>query len=379
MEFIVSSSKLNQQLQIISKVIKAKPTLPILEYFLFSINGKQLKLTATDLETTIVCSLDLDNASEDINIAIESKRLLNILKEFAEQPLIFNIKKDDNNDGLSVTIKTNSGIYQLMADAADEFPKVPTIDKDSANKFTLKSKIFIKGIQTSIFATGNDEYRPVMNGIFCEIFENQINMVATDAHKLVKYNYKNLENNFSNTFILPQKTASLLKNINPPAEEDIQVIFNEKNIFIQIENFQLVAQLIEGKFPNYQVVIPESNNKKLTIDRLDFLNALRRVSVFANTSTNLVKLSINSEKVVIEGKDIDFSISGSETLNAQFEGDSIDIGFKSTFLIEMLNNLDSKEIVMELTEPSRAVILYPTEYDDENEVILMLLMPMMVS
>ncbi len=379
MEFIVSSSQLNQQLQIISKVIKAKPTLPILEYFLFSIKGKQLLLTATDLETTVICTLDLDNASEDINVAIESKRLLNILKEFAEQPLIFNITKDANNDGLTVTIKTNSGVYQLMADSADEFPKVPEIDENTANKFSLKSETFIKGIQTSLFATANDEYRPVMNGIFCEIFENQINMVATDAHKLVKYNYQNLENNFSDTFILPQKTASLLKNINPPAEESLQVIFNEKNIFIQIENFQLVAQLIEGKFPNYQAVIPESNNKKLTIDRIDFLNALRRVSVFANSSTNLIKLSIDSEKVNIEGKDLDFSISGSETLNTQYEGEPIEIGFKSTFLIEMLNNLDSKEVIMELTESSRAVILYPSEYDDENERILMLLMPMMAN
>ncbi len=377
MEFIVSSSQLNQQLQIISKVIKAKPTLPILEYFLFSIKGKQLNLTATDLETTIICTLDLDNASEDIEIAIESKRLLNILKEFAEQPLIFNITKEGEN--LTVTIKTNSGVYQLMADSADEFPKVPEIDKDTANKFSLKSETFIKGLHTTLFATANDEYRPVMNGVFCEISENQINMVATDAHKLVKYNYQNLENSFSDTFILPQKTASLLKNINPPAEENIQVIFNEKNIFIQIENFQLVAQLIEGKFPNYQAVIPESNNKKLTIDRLDFLNALRRVSVFANSSTNLIKLSINGEKVDIEGKDLDFSISGSETLNAQFEGDPIEIGFKSTFLIEMLNNLDSKEIIMELTESSRAIILYPGEYDDENERILMLLMPMMAN
>lgn len=379
MEFIVSSSKLNQQLQIISKVIKAKPTLPILEYFLFSIKGKQLHLTATDLETTVVCTLDLDNSSEDIDVAIESKRLLNILKEFAEQPLIFNITKDENNDNLTVTIKTNSGVYQLMADSADEFPKVPEINESTANKFSLKSEIFIKGLQTSLFATANDEYRPVMNGVFCEIFEDQINMVATDAHKLVKYNYKNLENNFSDTFILPQKTASLLKNINPPAEENLQIIFNEKNIFIQIENFQLVAQLIEGKFPNYQAVIPESNNKKLTIDRLDFLNALRRVSVFANSSTNLIKLSINNEKIVIEGKDLDFSISGSETLNVQFEGDPIEIGFKSTFLIEMLNNLDSKEIIMESTESSRATILYPTEYEDENERILMLLMPMMAN
>lgn len=379
MEFIVSSSKLNQQLQIISKVIKAKTTLPILEYFLFSVKDKMLHLTGTDLETTIVSKIDLDNASEDFAIAIESKRLLNILKEFAEQPLIFTIEKDANNENLTVTIKTNSGKYQLMAEQADEFPKMPEIDKNTSNAFTLKAETFIDGLQSSLFATANDEYRPVMNGVFFEIFEDKINMVATDAHKLVKFSYQNLTNNFSDTFILPQKTALLLKNINPPAEENIEVVFNDKNIFIQVEDFKLVAQLIEGKFPNYQAVIPETNTKKMTIDRVDFLNALRRVSVFANTSTNLVKLSINTEKLIIEGKDLDFSISASEVLNSQYEGDPIEIGFKSTFLIEMLNNLDAKDVIMELTESSRAVILYPSKYEDENEQILMLLMPMMAN
>ncbi|HIE16022.1 MAG TPA: DNA polymerase III subunit beta, partial [Bacteroidales bacterium] len=257
MEFIVSSSKLSQQLQIISKVIKAKPTLPVLEYFLFTIKDQELHITATDLETTIVCTLDLDNSQADITFTIESKRLLSILKEFAEQPLIFSVEKtksenDTTNETIAVTIKTNSGIYQLMGDVADEFPKIPEIDENTAHKFTLRSEIFIKGLQTTLFATTNDEYRPVMNGIFCEIFEDQINMVATDAHKLVKYNHKNFENNFSDSFILPQKTALLLKNINPSEDDDLQIIFNEKNIFIQIENFQLIAQLIEGKFPNYQ-------------------------------------------------------------------------------------------------------------------------------
>ena len=379
MEFIVSSGQLNQQLQIASKVLKAKPTLPILEYFLFTIKDNHLKITATDLETSFRTELDVDNANEEGAFAIESKHLVDFLKGLPEQPLFFKTISNEEGTGLSVQVRNSKGEYMLMGEQADDYPKIPNIEDIDAQVFKLKAEVLAKGIQSTLFATANDEYRPAMNGIFFEILEDQLNMVASDAHKLVKYSYLNIDNKLMSSFILPKKTASLLRSIIPMTDDEVEVHFNEKNIFFHFDTIEVVAQLVEGKFPNYSAVIPVENNKKMTAVRTDFADVLKRVSIFTNSSTNQIKLAIASSKMVIEGQDIDYSIAGKETMNVQYEGDPIEIGFKSTFLLEIINNLTTQEILMELSEPSRACVVYPVDNDNENETILMLLMPMMVN
>ncbi len=375
MKFIVSSSELLSHLQSVSKAISGKSTIPILDSFLFDLKSGDLTITASDLESTLITKLTLENSDGDGKIALEARRLLDILKEFPEQPLTFEI----DLDSLSITILSENGKFSIVGAPAEEYPQSLELVEDTSIKFTLNSNVLETGISKTIFATANDELRPVMNGIYFHMTENDMTFVASDSHKLVRYKRTDVKADKESSFILPKKPASLLKGLLSGMDEDVVVEFDDKNAVFSFLGFKLICRLTEGKFPNYESVIPTENPNKLIINRNDLYNTVKRVSVFSNQASNLIKLNLTANELTVSAQDIDFSISAHERLSCQYEGDEMAIGFKSVFLSEILSNLGSNEVVVEMSDPSRAGIMLPFESDSENEDVLMLLMPMMVN
>jgi DNA polymerase-3 subunit beta len=375
MKFVVSSIELLNHLQAVSRVISSKNTLPILDNILFTLEGKKLELTASDLESTLITSMELENVSDSGNIAIPARLLLDTLKEFPDQPLTFDV----NTDTLAVVINSDNGRFTIVGQHGADFPQLPVIKEEEKTSFELGAEVLLQGITSTIFATADDELRPVMNGIFFEIAADSLTFVASDAHKLVRYRRTDAKAENEASFILPKKPASLLKNILTRESGQIGVEFDNKNAHFSLPHYKLVCRLVEGTYPSYNSVIPTDNPNKMIIDRLKFFNALKRVSVFSNQASNLIKLQIAGNQVTISAQDIDFSISAYERIPCQYEGEELEIGFKSTFLIEILQNLQSSDIVTELSDPSRAGILLPLDKENENEDVLMLLMPMMIN
>ncbi|HBX53397.1 MAG: DNA polymerase III subunit beta [Bacteroidetes bacterium RIFOXYA12_FULL_35_11] len=374
MNFVVSSSNLLGHLQAVSKVISSKNTLPILDNFHFLITGNNLVITTSDLESTLTTNIELIQSDGNIDIAIEAKRLLDILKEFPEQPLSFSI----NEETKSIEITTSNGKYSVVGQDGADFPKIPEIKTDKAISFSLSTEALLSGITKSVFATAEDELRPVMNGIFIELSPENISFVATDAHKLVRYRRLDASCETTTSFILPKKPATLLKNILVRKEGDVNVQFDDKNAIFSFAAYTLICRLVEGSYPNYNSVIPSESPNRLTIDRVELYNTLRRVSVFANPASNLVRLNLAANQLTISAQDIDYAISAYERINCQYEGTEMEIGFKSVFLIDILSNISCTEVFFELSDPSRSGILLPAE-KDEKEEILMLLMPMMIN
>lgn len=375
MNFVVSSTELLIHLQAVSRVISSKNTLPILENFLFKLENKELTVTASDLETTFITKIKLDNAEGNGTVAIEAKRLNDILKEFPEQPLTFNISDDAQN----IDILSEKGKYDLKGQRGDDFPRLHNLDEETVSTITVNSSLLFNGINKAIFATADDELRPVMNGIYIELTDDFMSFVASDAHKLVRYRRSEVKSEVAAAFILPKKPASLLKNILGKVNEDVVIEFDKKNAFFTLSDYKLACRLVEGKYPNYNSVIPTKNPNKLVVDRSELYNSIKRVSVFSNQASNLIKLKITGNQITISAQDVDFSISGIERISCQYEGDDMEIGFKSVFLLEILANLASSEITLELSDPSRAGILHPNDNDNEHEDVLMLLMPMMIN
>lgn len=375
MKFIVSSTELLSHLQSIGRVISAKNILPILDNFLFSLEEKQLEITASDLESTLVTKVKLENVSDSGKIAIPARLLMETLREFPEQPLTFEI----NTDSLSIVINSENGQYTLPGQNADEFPLMPVIKEEQITSVNVESELLLSGISKTLFATADDEIRPVMNGIFVELSPDDITFVASDAHKLVRYKRTDGKSESAASFILPKKPASLLKNILARESNSVQIEFDDRNVSFALADYKMVCRLTEGNYPSYNSVIPFNNPNKLTISRQDFYNSLRRISVFSNQASNLVKLQLKGNQMTVSAQDIDFSISAYERLNVQYEGDDLEIGFKSTFLIEILSNLTSQDVVIEMSDPSRAGLILPLETENEDEDVLMLLMPMMIN
>jgi len=375
MKFVVSSSDLLSHLQAISRVISNKNTLPILDNFLFHMDGSNLEITASDLESTLITRMNLQNASESGSVAIPAKILLDTLKEFADQPLTFDI----DTDSYSIVINSENGRFSVVGQNASDFPQLPAIKSDRKNSMRVSYDVLLNGINKTLFATADDELRPVMNGIFIELGGDNLTFVASDSHKLVRYKRNDVKPGINASFILPKKPASLLKNILPKESNDITIEFDEKNAIFTLTNYTLVCRLVEGNYPSYNSVIPVGNPNKLRLDRLEFYNSLRRVSVFANQASNLVKLQLTGNQLTISAQDIDFSISAYERIKSTYDGDDMEIGFKSVFLIEILSNLTSGDVIFELSDPSRAGIMVPAEVETDGEDILMLLMPMMIN
>lgn len=375
MKFVVSSSELLGHLQAISRVISSKNTLPILDNFLFNLSGNDLEITASDLESTLITRMTLENTDGEGIVAIPARILLDTLKEFSEQPLTFDI----NPDTLAVVISSANGKFNVVGQNGIDFPVLPAIKKERKFSFQINADILLAGIARTIFATADDELRPVMGGIFVEASPEKITFVASDAHKLVRYQRADAKAETDCSFILPKKPASLLKNILPKEEGPVSVEFDDKNAFFVLNDYKVICRLVEGNYPNYNSVIPKHNPRKMIIDRVEFYNTLRRVSVFSNQASNLVKLHIKGNQLVVSAQDIDFSISAYERINCQYEGEEIEIGFKSVFLLEILANIGSQEVIIEMADPTRAGLILPAENENESEDLLMLLMPMMIN
>lgn len=376
MKFVVSSTELLSHLTAISKVISNKSTMPILDNFLFQINSENLlTITASDVETTLITTMELDNVDGEGMIALPAKLLIDTLREFPEQPLTFQV----DTSTFGVQVFSENGKYSIVGYDGEDFPEIPSIDEDAGALVTVKPRSLLKGIEKTLFATADDELRPVMNGIFIELRADYMSFVASDAHKLVRYRRLDVKTETDASFILPKKPAALLKNLLPKQDFEVKIQFNDKNAFFTLSNYKLICRLVEGNYPSYNSVIPVNNPNSMAIDRLAFYNTVKRVSVFANQASNLVKLSLTASQVVVSAQDIDFSISAVERLACEYEGEDMEIGFKSTFLQEILSNIPSTEVRLEMSDPSRAGLLLPEEKEDEDENVLMLLMPMMIN
>lgn len=373
MKFVASSTELFGRLQVISKVISPKNSLPILDNFLFDLDDNKLSITASDIETTIVTSLMLSHVEDGGKIAIPAKILLDTLKEFPEQPLTFEI----DTENFAINIFTENGKYSIMGQNPEDFPMLPRISGDSKS-ITSSASLFLQGISKTSFATADDEMRPVMMGIFVDITSNDVTFVASDSHKLVRYRRSDIKEADEGSFILAKKPAALLKTILAKEENNITVTYDDKYALFQLPEYRMVCRLIEGMYPNYASVIPQNNPYKMIIDRLEFYNALRRVSVYANQASNLVKLSLSNNQLIVSAQDLDFSISAYERLNCQYDGDEMEIGFKSTFLGEILSNLSCTNVALELSDPSRAGLVIPVDKEIEGEDVLMLIMPLLL-
>lgn len=371
MQFIVTSSALLKNLQTVSGVLGSTSTLPILDNFLFEINKEELTITGSDLETTMKTTMVIKSEHEG-KIAIPSKLLLDTLKNLPEQPLTFSV----DLESFGIEIASDYGKYKLVGHNGDEYPKAPELS-DAAN-ITVPGEIIAKAISKTIFATGNDELRPVMSGVLCQFSTSDLTFVATDAHKLVRYTRKDFKAEKNSSFILPKKPLNLLKN-GLKGEEDVKIEYNESNAIFTFNDISLTCRLIDGKFPNYEAVIPNENPNKMTVERNSFLSSIKRVSIFANKTTNQVRFKIAGSQVTISAEDLDYSNEANESLACNYAGEDIEIGFNSKFIIEMLNNIDTKEIVLEMSEPNRAGIILPATSDQEDEDILMLVMPVMLN
>lgn len=308
-------------------------------------------------------------------IALEARRLTSMLREFPEQPLTFEI----DNDSLQVDILSENGKFSIVGQNGIDFPQLPELKEEDSSSLRLSSNLFSVGITKTLFATADDELRPVMNGIFIEINPKHITFVASDSHKLVRYRRKDINVSDEAKFILPKKPASLLKNILPSDDTEISLQADKSNAFFSINGYQLICRLVEGEYPTYDAVIPTNSPNKLIIDRLSIANSVKRVAVFSNQASNLIKLKLESNQMTVSAQDIDFSISAYEKLNCQYDGDEMEIGFKSVFLSEILSNLSSGNVVFELLDPSRAGLILPVDKDNDAEDELMLLMPMMIN
>ncbi len=375
MKFVVSSTELLGHLQAISRVISSKNTLPILDNFLFNISGNDLEITASDLESTLITRMRLDNITGSGTIALPARILLDTLKEFSEQPLTFDI----NPETLAVVINSENGRFSIVGQNGIDFPVLPVIKKEKRFTFNIAADILLSGISRTLFATADDELRPVMGGILVEASPEKLTFVASDAHKLVRYQRSDAKADDSASFILPKKPASLLKNILPKESGVVVVEFDDRNAFFNLSDYKVVCRLVEGNYPNYNSVIPKNNPRKVRIDRLELYNILRRVSVFSNQASNLVKLQFTPNQITVSAQDVDFSISAYERHKCLYEGDDMEIGFKSVFLIEILSNITSQDVVIELADPTRAGLFLPSETSNEDEDLLMLLMPMMIN
>lgn len=374
MKFVVSSASLLNLLQNTGKVISSKNTLPILDYFLFELNGEDLVITASDLETTLISRLKADSVEEEGVIAVPAKLIIDTLKEFSDQPLTFTV----DNSTWEITISWKTGKLSIPGVIGTGYPNVPALVEERS-AFAMDPQALSEGITKTIFATADSDLRPIMNGIFFDITPDSIIFVATDAHKLVKIAFSGQDYGVQSSFILPKKPAALLKSMLGKESDPVSVEFDERNAVFGLSNSTLVCRLIEGKYPNYNSVIPTNNPNKIIVDRAELLNCIRRVSVCSNQASNLIKFDIGGGRITLSAQDTDFSVSAEDTIPCNYEGEPFEIGFKSTFLVETLSNIESPEVSIELADSTRAGLFFPSGQEENGKSLLMLLMPMMIN
>ncbi len=373
MKFIVSSAALLKELNNINGVITTNPVVPILENFLFEIEDGTLVITASDLQTSMITELEVE-AKDSGSIAVPAKILLETLKNLPEQPVTFSIDEET----YSIEISSDNGRYKLAGENSTDFPKIPEVS-DGYN-VDISTDALSSAISNSIFATSNDELRPAMTGVFINLSPTNTTFVATDGHRLIRYRRVDVatEGDQEHSIIIPRKALNLLNSTLPGENTNVSIEFNMANAFFHFNNIKMICRLIDERYPDYENVIPVENDNHMSIGRLEFLNSLKRISIYANKTTNQVRLKITGSELQISAEDLDFSNEANERLSCEHEGEDIEIGFNARFMMEMLNNLGSKEITLQLSEPNRAGLIVPKDQAD-NEDILMLVMPVMLN
>ena len=370
MKFIVSSAALSKQLQQISGVISSNTVLPILEDFLFEVEGNKLSVVATDLESVMRVQMDIES-KESGKICIPARILLDSLKNIPDQPLSINIDRS-----FAVEITTSNGKYKVMGEDPNNFPKEPAAD--DATSFTIPSAALVTAINKTLSAVSSDDLRPAMTGVFFELHPDHIQFVATDAHRLIRYKRTDVSCPESNSFIVPKKPLNLLKSALPMNQDELTISYNKNHLFVQHGSTQMSCRFIDARFPDYKVVIPSNNPYKLLINKIAFQSALRRVSVFSNKSTNQVALNIQGNELELTAQDVDFSFEGNEHIPCQYDGEDMSIAFNARFLIDMLSAAASDDVSVELSTATKAGIVKPTENDPDEE-LLILIMPLMLN
>ncbi len=374
MKFIVSSSQLLKQLQAISGVLNTSNPLPILDNFLFDIYKSELVVSASDLETTMTTRISIE-AKKAGRIAVPARILLDTLKTFPEQPLTFSVDEST----FAIEIVSDNGKYKLAGHNAEDYPHIPEVA--GAKSLELPGAVLLSAINKTIFATGNDELRPVMCGVFCQIGKEALTFVATDAHKLARYRRKDIAGPAEAAFILPKKPLNLLKNVLGAEDTRVKINYNDSNAFFEAGQISLICRLIDGRYPNYEAVIPSDNPNKLVIDRMAFLNSIKRISIFSNKTTYQIRLKIAGSELEVSAEDLDFSNAANERHTCQYKGSDMEIGFNARFLMDMLSNIDTAEVLLEMSAPNRAGVLFPYGSPDsaKTEDLLMLVMPVMLN
>ena len=374
MKFILSSLKLLKAIQALSGVINSSNTLPILDDFLFDINDDELKITASDLETTMTVSIKPDMVEGKGQVTIPARLLIDVMKNFPDIPVSFNIDEAT----LAIEITTGEGRYKMVGHKSDEFPQVPVIAEPSV--WDIPADVLACGFEKTIFATGSDEIRPIMTGVFMAMSDTCLTFVATDAHKLVRYRRMDVKSDTAASFIVPKKPINQLKNIlSGKADEPVHVEFNNTNASFTFGEYKLICRLIEGRYPNYEAVIPTTNPNKLIVDRQLLNAAIKRVAIFSSKATHQIRFKISGQELVLTAEDLDYSNEAKERLSCNYTGEDMEIGFSSKFFQEMLANLSQTEIQLEMSAPNRAGIITPVDNQNADEDILMLLMPVMLN
>lgn len=371
MKFVVSSSTLLKQLTSINGVITTNPVVPILENFLFEVADSKLTVYASDLQTSMITELPVE-AKQKGSICVPARILLDTLKNLPEQPVTFTIDQET----YSIEISSDNGRYKLSGENATDFPKVPAVKNSSS--VDISSDVLGRAISSTIFAASTDELKPAMTGVYLALTEKSGTFVATDGHRLIRFKRADVNADGSNTLILPRKALMLLKASLPSENTVVNIEFNASNAFFSFNNVKMICRLIDERFPDYENAIPVSNPNKLTINRADFLNSIKRISIYANKTTYQVRLKIAGSNLQVSAEDLDFSNEATERLSCEYEGEDMEIGFNAKFLIEMLNNLDCEIIDLKMSAPNRAGLITPSDKND-NEDILMLVMPVMLS
>lgn len=373
MQFTLSSGVLNSRLQTLARVINSKNTMNILDCFLFEVSNNVLTVTASDTENVMQTTIELADCSGDGRFAISNRTILNAVKELPEQPLSFIV----DESSLNVEIDYLNGTFNLAAQPADEFPMMQEMDGDITT-MTMDATLFAEALSRSLFATSQDEIRPVMGGVYFDLTPDFLAVVATDGHKLVRNRILTVKSDTPATFILPQKPAQLMKAVLPKCEGDVVVRFSAKAAEIRYAEGKLDCCLIEGRYPNYNSVIPTSNANCINIDRKSLMGALKRVLPFASESSQLIRFHVEPGKLRLAAEDIDFSTSAKESLACEYSGVKMDIGFKGSAMYEILNNMSGDEVTIQLADPSRAGVVVPT-VQPEGQEVLMLIMPMLLN
>ena len=373
MRFNLSSTALGSRLLTLSRVINSKNSLPILDCFLFSVHDGQLIVTASDSENVMRGTLNLENCEGEGDFAVNNHTILDAVKELPEQPLSLDVDMGE----MKIYITYQNGSYNFPILNADEYPKAQSVS-DNATTITIDAGILSDNINRSLFATAQDELRPVMNGIYFDLQADSLAIVASDGHKLVRNKNFMIKSDVPASFILPKKPATLLKNVLSRDGGDVVIRFDDRSADISFAEGNLSCRLIEGKYPNYNSVIPQDNPNQVTIDRKSLIGALRRVLPFASDSSQLIRFHVAAGLLELRAEDIDFATSAKESVTCEYAGNPMDIGFKGSSMLEILNNLESEDVTIQLADPSRAGIIIPGT-QPENEDILMLIMPMLLN